>query len=122
MFKEVLQSAIDKTEGAIGALVLGTDGISVENVWRNAPINQNLSTAIAEYTSFLRNVSRTNKELKLGGLKEITLTCESKVFLMRMISENYLIAMILSPNGNFGRGRYELYKAELLLEQYRFII
>lgn len=121
MFKEVLQSAIDKTEGSIGALVLGTDGITVENVWHNAPINQNLNIAVAEYASFLRNVRRTNNELKFGGLKEITLTCESKVFLMRMISENYLIAMILSPNGNFGRGRYELYKAELLLEQ-AFII
>jgi predicted regulator of Ras-like GTPase activity (Roadblock/LC7/MglB family) len=121
MFKEVLQSAIDKTEGAIGALVSGTDGISVENVWRNKPKNQDLETAIAEYASFLRNVRRTNNELKLGGLKEITLTCKSKVFLMRMISENYLIAMILSPDGNFGRGRYELYKAELLLEQ-EFII
>jgi predicted regulator of Ras-like GTPase activity (Roadblock/LC7/MglB family) len=121
MFKEVLQSAIDKTEGAIGALVSGTDGITVENVWHNAPQNQDLSIAVAEYTLFLRNIIRTNNELKLGRLKEITLTCESKVFLMRMISENYLIAMILSPNGNFGRGRYELYKAELLLEQ-TFII
>lgn len=121
MFIEVLQSAIDKTEGSIGALVLGTDGIIVEKIWHNQPKDKDLDVAIAEYASFLRNVRRTNNELKLGGLKEITLTCESKVFLLRMISESYLIAMIISPNGNFGRGRYELYKAELLLE-HEFII
>jgi predicted regulator of Ras-like GTPase activity (Roadblock/LC7/MglB family) len=116
MFSEVLHSAIVKTEGSVGAIVLGTDGIIVEKVWHNQPKDKDLEIAVAEYTSFLQKVRRTNEELKLGGLKEITLTCKSKVFLMRMISENYLIAMILSPNGNFGRGRYELYKAELMLE------
>ena len=121
MFTKVLQSAIDKTQGSIGAIVSGTDGIIVEKVWHNAPTDKNLETAIAEYSALLQGVNRTNNELKLGGLKEFTLACESKVFLMRMISENFLIAMILSPNGNFGRGRYELYKAELLLEQH-FII
>ncbi len=111
-----MQSAIDKTEGSRGAFVLGTDGIIVEKVWRNEP-QESSEVAIAEYTTLLRGVKRANNELKLGGLKEITLTCESQVFLMRTISENYLIAMILSPRGNFGRGRYELFKAELLLEQ-----
>jgi predicted regulator of Ras-like GTPase activity (Roadblock/LC7/MglB family) len=119
MFTEVLQSAIDKTEGSIGALVVGTDGIIVEKLWHNEL--KEVEVAIADYTSLLRKVERTNKELKIGELKEITLTCESRVFLMRKISKNYLIAMILLPNGNFGRGRYELYKAELRLEQ-EFII
>jgi predicted regulator of Ras-like GTPase activity (Roadblock/LC7/MglB family) len=121
MFKEVLQLAIDKTEGAIGAFVIGTDGIIVEKILQTNQQSTNLNIAIAEYTSVLQGVRRTNEELKIGKLKEITITCESFVFLMRMINENYLIAMIISPNGNFGRGRYELYKAELLLEQeFRF--
>jgi hypothetical protein len=58
-----------------------------------------------------------NNELKLGGLKEITLTCESEVFPSRTISENYSIAMILLPDVNFGRERNEPAKAELLIEQ-----
>jgi predicted regulator of Ras-like GTPase activity (Roadblock/LC7/MglB family) len=117
MFTEVLQSAIDKTEGSLDALVVGTDGIIVEHIRHNESKDKKLNVAIADYTSLLRGVMRTNDELKLGGLKEITLACESTVFLMRLINENYLIAMILSPNGNIGRGRYELYKAELLLKQ-----
>jgi predicted regulator of Ras-like GTPase activity (Roadblock/LC7/MglB family) len=121
MFREALQSAIDKTEGSLGALVLGTDGIIVEKVSHEPTLNKDVDVAIADYTSLLRGVKRTNDELKFGRLKELTLTCERNVFLMRMISENYLIAMILLPNGNFGRGRYELYKAELLLEK-AFII
>jgi predicted regulator of Ras-like GTPase activity (Roadblock/LC7/MglB family) len=121
MFKEVLQSAIDKTECAVGAFVIGTDGIIVEKILQTNQPNTNLNIALAEYTSFLQNVRRTNEDLKIGKPKEITLTCESFVFLMRTFSENYLVAMVLLPNGNFGRGRYELYKAELLLEQeFRF--
>ena len=117
MFKEVLQRALDETEGCFGVLIMGIDGITVEKVWQPAGTETNLDVAVAEYAALLRNISRTNGEIGLGRLQEMTLTTESGIFILRFVSEDYFIAMVISVTGNFGRGRYELRRAELLLQK-----
>lgn len=117
MFKEVLQGMVDRTEGCLGSLIMGTDGIAVEKVWQPAGTEANLDVAVAEYASLLRNARRTNSEMGLGKLKEFSLTSDTGIFILRFVSEDYFIAMVLSPEGNFGRGRFELRRAELLLEK-----
>ena len=121
MFKEVLQTALNHTEGCFGVLIMGTDGIVVESVRQPEVTESNLDVAVAEYVSLVRNAKRTNREMGIGKLHEVTLAGESGIFILRFIGEDYFIAMILSPEGNFGRGRYELRRAELLLEK-EFII
>ena len=117
MFKEVLQRALDNTEGCFGVLIMGTDGIPVEKVWQPDSTATNLDVAVAEYTSLLKSVKRTNKEMGLGRLEEVILATESGIFILRFVSEDYFIAIVLSVSGNFGRARYELRRAELLLEK-----
>jgi predicted regulator of Ras-like GTPase activity (Roadblock/LC7/MglB family) len=117
IFREVLQGIVERTEGCQGSLIMGTDGIAVEKVWKPVGSQVNLDVAVAEYTSLLRTARRINKEIGFGKLREFTLSGESGVFLLRFLSEYYFIALILSPEGNFGRGRYELRRAELLLEK-----
>ena len=117
MFREVLQKALEETDGCFGVLIMGIDGITVEKVWHPAGTETNLDVAVAEYASLVRNINRANSEMGLGRLQEITLTSESGIFILRFVSEDYFIAMVLSVDGNFGRGRYELRRAELLLEK-----
>jgi predicted regulator of Ras-like GTPase activity (Roadblock/LC7/MglB family) len=117
MFSEVLQGIVERTEGCLGSLIMGTDGIAVEKVWKPSAAGASLDVAVAEYTSLLRNAKRINGEIGFGKLREFTLSSERGVFILRFISEYYFIAMILSPDGNFGRGRWELRRAELLLEK-----
>jgi predicted regulator of Ras-like GTPase activity (Roadblock/LC7/MglB family) len=121
MFKEVLQEALDRTEGCLGVLIMGIDGIPVEKVWEPEAAEKNLDVAVAEYTSLVRNARRTNRDMGLGKLLEFVLTSDSGTFILRFVGEEYFIAMVLSSEGNFGRGRFELRKAELLLEK-EFVI
>lgn len=116
MFKEVLQDIASRTEGCLGVLIMGTDGIAVEKFWQPQGMEANLDVAVAEYTSLLRNANRTNSEMGFGKLQEFTLTSESGIFIVRFVTKDYFIAMVISPDGNFGRGRFELRRAELLLE------
>ena len=116
MFREVLHQAMTNTDGCLGVLIMGTDGIPVEKVWQAAPREANLDIAIAEYTSLLRNAKRINDDLGLGKLRELTVSSDTLVFLLRFVSEDYFLAMILSAEGNTGRGRYEMRRAELLLK------
>lgn len=117
MFKEVLQEVIDRTEGCLGSLIVGTDGIVVEKVWNPIVKGSNLDIAVAEYTSLLKNAQRANDNMGLGKLQEFTLVGEMGIFILRLVNDDYSIALILSPKGNFGRGRFELSRAKLLLEK-----
>lgn len=121
MFKDVLQTALENTEGCFGILIMGIDGIVVEKVWELEITEANLDVAMAEYVSMARNADRINRDTGLGKLYEVILSGESGVFILRFIGDEYFIAMILSPEGNFGRGRFELRRAELLLEK-EFVI
>ena len=121
MFKEVLREVLNRTEGCLGVLIMGTDGIPVERIWHSETEELNLDVAVAEYASLVRNAQRTNREMGLGKLGEVVLSTESGTFILRFIGEDYFVVMILSPEGNFGRGRYELRRAELLLEK-EFVI
>lgn len=115
MFREVLHKVLSRTEGCLGVLIMGTDGIAVASVWKYGAKQPNLEVALAEFTALMRNADRTKTDSHLGRLREMSLTGDHAVFILRSVTKNYFLAMILLPDGNFGRGRYELRCAELLL-------
>ena len=115
MFKEALEGIIERTDGSIGALIMGTDGIAVEKVLSAEAQDANLDVAAAEFTSLIRNAQRTGNVTGLGNLRELAVQLDNAVFVMRLFSRDYFVVLALKPDGNFGRGRFELRKAELQL-------
>ena len=90
MFKQALAEIVEHTEGATGALIMGMDGIAVERHFLPEGSDANMDIAATEVTSLVR-------------------------VLARMLSPEYYVVLTLGPEGNLGRGRYELRKAELRL-------
>ncbi|MDQ3668528.1 MAG: roadblock/LC7 domain-containing protein [Acidobacteriota bacterium] len=115
MFKELLESIIERTEGSLGALIMGLDGIPVEKVIGEAGNEANLDIAAAEFTTLVRNAQRSGNEVGLGKLRELVVSLDSAIVMMRLLGQDYFVVLALSPEGNLGRGRYELRKAELQL-------
>lgn len=115
MFKAALESIIESTDGAIGALIMGTDGIAVEKVLLPEAIEANLDVAATELTSLVRAAQRAGRDTGLGGVRELTLALDAATVIMRLFSREYFVVVALKSEGNFGRGRYELRKAELQL-------
>ena len=115
MFKEALETIIRNTDGSIGALIMGTDGIAVEKVMDEEARDANLDIAAAEFTSLVRNAQRTGNDTGLGSLRELVVHLEGAVVIMRLFSKDYFVVLALKSDGNFGRGRFELRKAELQL-------
>ena len=74
MFKEMLEDIIGRTEGSLGALIMGTDGIAVEKVLGEAGIDANLDVAAAEFTSLVRSAQRAGTDTGLGGLRELVVS------------------------------------------------
>lgn len=121
MFKEPLEAIIERTDGSIGALIMGTDGIAVEKVLRAEGHDANLDVAAAEFTSLVRNAQRTGGDTGLGGLHELVVTYDNLSIIMRIMSRDYFLVLALRPDGNLGRGRFEMRKAELELAR-EFIV
>jgi predicted regulator of Ras-like GTPase activity (Roadblock/LC7/MglB family) len=117
MFKEILREIMVRTDGCIGALIMGMDGIPVEELWNPIARDMNFDIAVAEFSSVIKNVCRLNSSIGLGKLNEATFSTEHGIFIFRIVSKDYFLAMVLRTDGNLGRGRYELRRAELLLEK-----
>src|SRR6266550_4165614 len=115
MFKEALQTIVEKTDGSLGALIMGADGLSVEKFFTDEGREANLDVAAAEFTSLVRNASRSGNDLALGELREMIVALGTVTFLMRLFNKDYFVVLAMTPDGNLGRGRYELRKAELML-------
>jgi|SRR5580765_8376986 len=115
MFKEALQSIVEKTEGAMGAVIMGTDGLPVEKFFSDEGSEVNLDVVAAEFTSLIRAAARSAKDLNLGEVRELVVSLENVTLLMRSLHKEYFVFLGLRPDGNIGRGRYELRKAQLVL-------
>jgi len=115
MFRELLESILERTEGSLGALIMGTDGIAVEKILADGGLEANLDVAAAEFTSLIRGAQRTGADLGLGNLRELVISLDKSVIVMRLLSRDYFVVLALTTDGNLGRGRYELRKAELQL-------
>jgi predicted regulator of Ras-like GTPase activity (Roadblock/LC7/MglB family) len=115
MFKDELQRIVEKTDGSLGALIMGADGLSVEKFFTDEGNAANLDVAAAEFTSLVRNAMRSGKDLDLGDLHEMVVAMGKVTFLMRLFNRDYFVCLAMKPEGNLGRGRYELRKAELQL-------
>ena len=121
MFKEPLRAIIERAEGSIGAFIMGTDGIAVEKVLTDEALEANLDVAAAEFTSLVRNAQRTGADTGLGNLRELVVALEKAVVIIRLFSREYFIVLAMRPDGNLGRGRFEMRKAELELAR-EFIV
>jgi predicted regulator of Ras-like GTPase activity (Roadblock/LC7/MglB family) len=117
MFKQALEGILERTDGSLGALIMGVDGISVEKVLGEDGMETNLDVAAAEFTSLVRNAQRTGVDTGLGNLRELVVALEESTVVMRLFNREYYMVLALKPDGNLGRGRYELRKAELQLAQ-----
>jgi predicted regulator of Ras-like GTPase activity (Roadblock/LC7/MglB family) len=114
-FKEHLETILGRVEGGVGALIMGTDGIAVEKVLRKAGTDANLDVAAAEFVSVVRGAERASANMGYGPLRELVVSTEQFHFLLRLVTRDYFLVLVLGKGGNLGRGRFELRKAELKL-------
>ena len=117
MFKQALQSMLEKTDGSLGAVIMGIDGLPVEKVFSDEGTEGNLDVTAAEFTSLIRAAGRSANDLDLGSVRELVVSLDSVTLVMRALHKDYFVFIALKPDGNLGRGRYELRKAELLLSE-----
>lgn len=107
MFGEILREIVDQVPGAQAGVVMGADGILVENYLREGA-GIEVQSAGVEFSSILGEVRRAAGQLDLGGVKDVVVLSDRRAILLKTINDEYFVALVLSPNGNHGRARFLL--------------
>jgi predicted regulator of Ras-like GTPase activity (Roadblock/LC7/MglB family) len=105
LFAETLRKVVDNVDGGIAAVVMGLDGIPVDSYSRMND-RGDVTTIAMEFSFILAQVRKAGESLQVGALEELAVRAERLVLICRMISPQYFVAVVVAPEGNFGKARY----------------
>ena len=107
VFKEILKDVVESVEGGIGAVIMGYDGIPIDEYVKDvAPFD--IQLLAVEYTSVLKEVRRTIELLNTGEMEEISIITGLSRVIARAINSEFFVVLVLDSDGNYGKGRYLL--------------
>ncbi|HEX9020511.1 MAG TPA: roadblock/LC7 domain-containing protein [Nitrospirota bacterium] len=105
-FSDILKEVVNGTEGALGALVVGLDGIPVEEY--SVSDEMDIQSMTVEYAALLKEIEKGSQTAQLGSTKEVTVIAEKAMIMLRRLNDEYFFVLIIKPEGNFGKGRFLL--------------
>ncbi len=105
MFSEILQKIVEETGGGIGAVLMGYDGIAIDQFF-SPEKDLDVQMVVVEYSNVLKEIRKTAEILSLGEMEEISIRTDRFILVIRVLSSEYFVAMIINRDGNFGKGRY----------------
>lgn len=110
MFREVLQDVVERTEGGVAGLLMGFDGIPVDAYVRESNGEQpvDVETVGMEYSVILKDIRKAAELLEAGLAKEVSIQAEKLTTVIRVLNDEYFVAVTLRPDGNYGKARFLL--------------
>lgn len=106
-FRESLKLIVEQVDGAVGAVIMGYDGIAIDE-WIRPEESLDVQLLAVEYATLLKEIKRTVDVLKTGAMEEVTISSGQLRIVIRAISEEFFSVLLLESEGNFGKGRYLL--------------
>jgi predicted regulator of Ras-like GTPase activity (Roadblock/LC7/MglB family) len=105
-FSDILQEVVHGTEGALGAVIVGLDGIPVEEY--SVGDEMDIQSMTVEYSSLLKEIEKGSQAAQMGSTREVTVIADKAMIMLRRLNEEYFFVLIIKPDGNFGKGRFLL--------------
>jgi predicted regulator of Ras-like GTPase activity (Roadblock/LC7/MglB family) len=107
MFKETLKGVVDGTEGGLAGLLMDFEGIPLE-IYAKDGSPFDIEAVGAEVSVVVKAIQRATEMLDAGSTNEVAFKSDKMVTIIRVLNENYFLALTMAPDGNFGKGRYML--------------
>ena len=106
-FKVTLKELVESTTGAIGASIMGYDGIPIDDYLSDST-DFDVQLLVVEYANLMKEVRQTIELLKTGAMEELSVTTAKVKVLVRTVNDEFFLVFIMTPDGNYGKGRYLL--------------
>jgi predicted regulator of Ras-like GTPase activity (Roadblock/LC7/MglB family) len=107
MFKDILREVVQNTDGAVASILMGFDGITVDS-YVDESSGIDMETVGGEYSQVLTQIKQAAQLLDMGTAREVAVQAENMTTLMRLLNDEYFVALAIAPNGNVGKARFLL--------------
>lgn len=107
MFKQILEDIVVDTPGGVGAVLMGYDGIAIEQYVAEGD-EVDLQLVAIEYSNVVKEIRNTAEILGTGELQEVSVKTGRYFVIIHAVTPDYFVALTLTRDGNFGKGRYLL--------------
>jgi predicted regulator of Ras-like GTPase activity (Roadblock/LC7/MglB family) len=104
---KILKNMVDNVSGGLGAVVMGYDGISIDEYIKE-DIDIDVPLLAVEYATVLKEINKTVAVLRIGSLEEVSINTDFSQVLIRTIDEDLFVVLVVLKEGNYGKGRYLL--------------
>jgi predicted regulator of Ras-like GTPase activity (Roadblock/LC7/MglB family) len=105
----ILQNIQQRVEGALAVSLIGLDGIAVESI-KNDGVP--LDVMGAEFGGFVKSMRLSNTELNTGDVLQFSVVTEKYTAFLSAVTREYYVLLVMNPDGNQGRARFELARAK----------
>jgi predicted regulator of Ras-like GTPase activity (Roadblock/LC7/MglB family) len=109
-FGKHLSDIVERCGGGIGAVLMGSDGIPIEQCVSDrvpqGPLSEDLATAGVEFNHALHEIRKAADALAGGALIETVVVLSRFSLVFRALDDDLFLAVVVAPDGNLGKARY----------------
>ncbi len=120
-FRSILRSIVEECGGGIGAVLMGSDGIAIDEFVAGnvpeGPLEEDLGTAGVEFSRILEEIRKAADALSGGAVSETIVSLARMTLIFRTVDEETFLAVVLEPDGNLGKARYLIRRHLLSIRQ-----
>ena len=105
--RDLLNTIVQSVDGALSAIIMAYDGIPIDEVTvEQSEFDMQLLSV--EYATVLKEIKRAVEVIKMGDLEEVFISTTRTCVVVRVLNDDLFAALIMSRDGNIGKGRYLL--------------
>lgn len=102
-----LSAIVQSVDGSLSAVIMAYDGIPIDEVTvEQSEFDMQLLSV--EYATVLKEIKRAVDVIKMGDLEEVSISTSRTCVVVRVLNDDLFAALIMSRDGNIGKGRYML--------------
>ena len=120
-FRSVLRSIVEECGGGLGAVLMGADGIPIEEYVTDripeGPLQDDIGSAGVEFSRILEEIRKAADALSGGAVNETVVSLARMNLVFRPIDGETFLAVVLATDGNLGKARYLIRRHLLAIRQ-----
>jgi predicted regulator of Ras-like GTPase activity (Roadblock/LC7/MglB family) len=109
-FRSILRSIVEECGGGLGAVLMGADGIPIEEYVTDripeGPLQEDIGSAGVEFSRILEEIRKAADSLGGGALSETVVSLARMNLVFRPIDGETFLALVVATDGNLGKARY----------------
>ena len=120
-FRQVLRTIVEECGGGLGAVLMGADGIPIEEYVTaripEGPLQEDVGSAGVEFSRILDEIRKAADALGAGSVSETVVSLARMNLVFRPIDGETFLALVMAPDGNLGKARYLIRRHLLAIRQ-----